>query len=216
MCGRYALYGPRSRHRDPAQGEAEPYPTLTDIRPSQQVPALLRECETELIWWFIPAHAKDPDEFRRTYTTFNARVESVAESRLFGPAWRKSRRCAMPMRGYYEWQAVEGRKRKQRHYIAPVDGGLMYAAGLWEQWRPKLDGAALASCTMLIGPPVPSIETIHPRMPVFIPEALLDAWFGCTPEQAMGLLQAAPPPQLSAATVEGPILVDWTDATPTL
>ena len=212
MCGRYALYGPRSRHRVPVDGEPPDYPTLNDIRPSQQVPALLAECETELLWWFIPAHAADPDQFRRTYTTFNARVEAVAESRLYGPAWRKSRRCALPMRGYYEWQAVEGRKRKQRHYIAPVDGELLYAAGLWEQWR-RDETAALASCTMLIGSPLPELEHIHPRMPVFIPGDMLDEWFGCTPEQAMALIQAAPPPRLGAVPVDGPIAADWTEPT---
>ena len=94
-----------------------------------------------------------------------------------------------------------------------MDGGLVYAAGLWEQWQ-RQDAGSLASCTMLIGPPLPELEHIHPRMPVLIPEAMLDEWFSAPPEQAMALLQALPQPRLGAVPVEGPIAADWTEPRP--
>ena len=50
---------------------------------------------------------------------FNARVESVSTTNAFRRAYAK-RRCLVPADGWYEWQAVDG--RKQPMYMTPSDG----------------------------------------------------------------------------------------------
>lgn len=201
MCGRYSLYGTWTQLRESMVWTFEDRP---DVRPSEIVPVLAQDGPAAMQWWFVPAHAPDPAQFRKTYTTFNARVETVTGSRLFGNAWRAGRRCALPMRGWYEWEPIEGSKKKQRQFLKPADGGMLWAAGLWERWM-RAD-TELTSCTMLIGPALPDIAHIHARMPLFVPETLLADWLRAPPDEAMALALAAPAPQVVARAVDGPAL----------
>ena len=73
----------------------------------------------------------------------NARADKVTTS----PAFRssaKSKRCLVPMDGYYEWRANpatdSGKKsRKTPFYMHRSDGELLFAAGLWSVWKPAKD-----------------------------------------------------------------------------
>ena len=68
-----------------------------------------------LTWGLVPSWSKDPGGAARM---INARVESVADKPAFARALA-ARRCLVPARGWYEWQAsptardAKGKPRKQ-------------------------------------------------------------------------------------------------------
>ncbi|MDT5011766.1 MAG: hypothetical protein QOH57_3383 [Mycobacterium sp.] len=113
----------------------------------------------------------------------NARAEKVTTS----PAFRssaKSKRCLVPMDGWYEWrpngQTAEGKKAlKTPFYMYGADGEPLFMAGLWSTWRPKAaskDVAPLLSCTIITTDAAGPLADIHDRMPLTISEADWDRW----------------------------------------
>src|SRR2546426_11063389 len=62
----------------------------------------------------------------------NARGESLAERPAFRDAFRRYR-CLVPANGFFEWQAVAG--RKQPWYFAPTDAELFGLAGITGLWN---------------------------------------------------------------------------------
>ena len=73
----------------------------------------------------------------------NARADKVATS----PAFRgsaKSKRCLVPMDGWYEWRvnpdAPAGKKTaKTPFFMHRGDGDTLFMAGLWSVWKPAKD-----------------------------------------------------------------------------
>jgi putative SOS response-associated peptidase YedK len=109
----------------------------------------------------------------------NARADKVTTS----PAFRssaKSKRCLVPMDGYYEWRtnpATEGKKApKTPFYMYRADGEMLFMAGLWSVWKPAKDATSLLSCTIVTTDAVGELAEIHDRMPLMLAEADWDAW----------------------------------------
>jgi putative SOS response-associated peptidase YedK len=122
-------------------------------------------------WGLIPSWSKDAKGGARM---INARAETVLEK----PAFRRPMerwRCIVPADGFYEWQAVEGAKKKQPWYVRRRDGDLFAFAGLWASWRPTKgsDEGRIASCTIITTEANEAMAAIHHRMPVVLPP---DAW----------------------------------------
>lgn len=178
MCGRYALYGPRSRHR----AEHEYFQGLTDfepsfnVAPSQLMPVSgLMDGEPRMTlakWGFVPHWAKDP---KIGYKMINARSETVATSKAYGPPYRKRQRCLVPASGFYEWQ--QRPSGKQPYYITSAGGELLAFAGLWEHWK-QPDGEWLITYTILTGEPNELMRRLHDRMPVILLAEDYDRWLG--------------------------------------
>lgn len=211
MCGRFYLTSPSVPSLFP---ELDRYlahtPPRNDIRPTQPIPVIRADRPIhEMQWWFVPnlGYVRDPREFQRHYATFNARIETVATSKVFSPAWNAGKRCIIPMSGYYEWQPIEGEKKKQRYAIAPTNNRLLFAAGLWERWESKQEGVPLESCTIIVRDAPEPLATIHDRAPVLIPDEWVSEWLATPPDQAMELLQAVDPATLKAIPVSGPIIL---------
>ncbi|MGH3554203.1 MAG: SOS response-associated peptidase [Mycobacterium sp.] len=110
----------------------------------------------------------------------NARADKVTAS----PAFRtsaKSKRCLVPMDGYYEWRANpatgSGKKaRKTPFYMYRADGELLFMAGLWSVWKPAKDATPLLSCTIITTDAVGELAGIHDRMPLIVAEHDWDHW----------------------------------------
>src|SRR5204863_400476 len=84
------------------------------------------------------------------------------------------RRCLVPADGFYEWQKLEGCKRKQPHLIR-LKGDRPFAfAGLWDTWR--RGDEPLESFTILTTSPNELVRPIHDRMPVIISPADFERW----------------------------------------
>ena len=80
-------------------------------------------------WGLVPSWAKDPSIGSKL---INARRETLAEKPAFRRALR-SRRCIVPISGFYEWQR-QGRG-KQPYFVTSADGKPLTLAGLWEEWN---------------------------------------------------------------------------------
>ncbi|MGZ4578136.1 MAG: SOS response-associated peptidase, partial [Mycobacterium sp.] len=100
------------------------------------------------------------------------------------PAFRssaKSKRCLIPMDGYYEWRvnadAAAGKKsRKTPFFMYREDGEPLFMAGLWSVWKAAKDDPPLLSCTIITTDAPGELAEIHDRMPLVVPEGEWDRW----------------------------------------
>ena len=88
MCGRYTLYGPRSRHREHF-GTAEDFDLAPgyNIAPSQSVPVVRQSPDglrhfVMARWGLMPSWMKDPAELSHP---INAKAETAAAGDASGP-----------------------------------------------------------------------------------------------------------------------------------
>jgi putative SOS response-associated peptidase YedK len=145
-------------------------------------------------WGLVPFWAKDPSVGSRM---INARAESVLEK----PAFRRPLeryRCIIPADGFYEWQVVADRKKKQPWYIRRGDGDVLAFAGLWSSWRPTKgsDDGRIVSCSIVTTEANDAVRPIHDRMPVVLPPVAWAEWLdpgNADVESLHSLLVPAPP-----------------------
>ena len=109
----------------------------------------------------------------------NARADKVTSS----PAFRssaKSKRCLVPMDGYYEWRVnADGGDKKSRKtpfLMYREDGEPLFMAGLWSVWKSAKDAQPLLSCTIITTDALGELAEIHDRMPLVVPERDWDRW----------------------------------------
>jgi putative SOS response-associated peptidase YedK len=152
-----------------------------NLRPSYNV------CPTDLIsvivpgdkglflmpmrWQLIPRWWKKP--LKALPATFNARAETVADKPMFRDAFKRNR-CLIPASGYFEWHTTaEG---KQPYYMTPRDGSVLTIAGLWEEWKDRVNDETITSCTMIITTATSFVSAIHDRMPVILDPDSIAPW----------------------------------------
>jgi putative SOS response-associated peptidase YedK len=145
-----------------------------------------RELQT-VRWGLIPFWWSKPVKELRL-ATFNARVETVTTKPFFREPF-KSKRCLMPMSGYYEWQDTP--HGKQPWYFTARDGApILTAAALWDQWKNRETGERIKSCTMIITEPNAFVAEVHDRMPVLLMPDQFDHWLS----GEMGVEELKPAP----------------------
>ncbi|BBZ10119.1 SOS response-associated peptidase [Mycobacterium branderi] len=147
-------------------------------------------------WGLVPPWAKagpDGAPASKGPQLINARADKVTTSPAFR-ASAKSKRCLVPMDGYYEWRAnPEGKKgRKTPFYMYREDGEPLFMAGLWSVWKPADDASPLLTCTIITTDAVGELAEIHDRMPLVVAEKDWDRWLDpdAPPDQE---LLAGPP-----------------------
>lgn len=139
-------------------------------------------------WGLIPSWAKEAS----STPLINARIESVLDKPSFKESGL-SKRCIIPVSGYYEWQTVGD--TKDPYYIYP-EYGMLALAGIYSWWRDPskesndpsrwlLTAALLTKETSL------ELSFIHNRNPVFLSPDNADAWlapdYQTTPELLLAL-----------------------------
>ena len=157
-----------------------------------------------LRWGLVPGFAKDEKIGNRM---INLRAETVVERPQFLKLLEK-RRCIVPADGFYEWQPMEGSKKKQPFYITAADGKPLAFAALWDRWTPPeqrgKDGVEpLRTVTLITGEPNDLVGKIHDRMVVCLPEAAWDKWLdpNTTAQEAAELLVPMPATDMRAYPV---------------
>ena len=205
MCGRYVSATPPDELAN-YFGAAAPPTELAlspnhNVAPTQTVYAVrerdgVRSLDT-LHWGLVPFWAKDLKIGNRM---INARGETVAQKNAFRVPLAR-RRCIIPADGFYEWQRLEGAKRKQPMFISRPDGEPFAFAGLWEKWRDPNnldeDGEPLElhSCTIITCAANDTMAEVHDRMPVVLPPGAWDLWLdpaNADSADVSGLLVPAP------------------------
>jgi len=120
----------------------------------------------KLRWGLIPFWAKDE---KIAYKTINARAETVSEKPAFRAAF-KSRRCLIPVNGWYEWK--KDGKEKQPYLITRAEP--FSFAGLWESWDKGEE--PVESYTIVTTKAADQIIDLHDRMPVVVPKNRYSSW----------------------------------------
>lgn len=241
MCGRYVSPEQAAiesiwqvgRRNQPALGQAEPlvpFPARYNVAPQQGNPAnyipVLRQApgvesgdtgELELVrlqWWLLPYWGK---EARIKFSTFNARVESVANAASFREPFKR-RRCIVPALGWYEWQELPSGNLPW--FLHAATGELLAFAALWDRWEARDgSGQVIESCSLVVGPANAAFMPIHDRMPFALDEARQAQWLDRSltdPRKVMEVLKPNPDdaiafhrvgPRVSNARNQGPDLM---------
>jgi putative SOS response-associated peptidase YedK len=151
-------------------------------------------------WWLTPHWAK---EVTTRYSMFNAKSETVHKSPAFREPFR-SRRCVVPVCGFYEWARSAGRKLP--YYIHPAQASGLLLAGIWDRWRDPETGEGLESFAVLTTPASAGLAFVHHRQPVMLGRRDARLWMDpqTDPEQLNPLLGSALPLPLEALPVS-----DW-------
>ncbi len=191
MCGRYAIIDGRKVLDTFARlNVKDPTPLFADLprynaSPMQRLPVFAVRDGTltagKMLWWLIPHWSKDG---KPSATTFNAKSETVAQSRLFAPYF-KSSRCLVPADAFYEWTKIvpdtdgpprpKPREEKQPMCIRMRDGAPFMFAGLFSVWKNEKE-EEFPSFTILTTTPNDLMAAIHQRMPVILPDKDHETW----------------------------------------
>jgi putative SOS response-associated peptidase YedK len=142
-----------------------------NLGPKADVPVICRrEGRTwlqRMNWWLVPHWSKDG---RMSATTFNARSETVASSKVFAPYFRGAR-CIVPASFFFEWKKEE----KRPFLFRRADGDPLALAGLFSIWR-DAEGGEHPTFAVLTTEANSVMEPVHGRMPVILERAMMDVW----------------------------------------
>ena len=196
MCGRFALdldWDNVARWLDvPGSGVVRadlPAPSY-NVAPKQTIAMVaagrdgVRHLEGAR-WSLVPPWSPSRD---LPYPTYNARVESIASKPTFAASTR-SMRAIIPASGYYEWK---GGATGRPYYFHMDDGKPLAMAGLFSWWRPALPSSPRTraaddvrhaqavpwqlTVTIVTCPAVDGPSSVHHRMPLLVPDGMVDAW----------------------------------------
>jgi len=195
MCGRFTLTVSPDTLSSIFKAEwSSPFKPRYNIAPTQQSPVVRispadNKLHIDLMkWGLIPSWADDASIGNHM---INARSETVDQKPSFRTAL-KHRRCIVPASGFYEWQAVEGKKHPL--YIKLKDDSLMMFAGIWDHWK-NLEGEVIESFSILTTSTNELIMPLHDRMPVILTPQYKDIWLDsqlADPEQLKPLFKPYP------------------------
>src|SRR5699024_4825252 len=148
-----------------------PFPNF-NMAPSQRLP-VITDADPYRIqlfrWGLTPSWVK---EEKTIPFLINARSETVAERPAFQQSFLR-RRCLWPVDGYYEWIKV-GKDRLPYHVFMPSTS-IFTVAGLWDVWKNEA-AEEIHSFTILTRSADPTMEFLHSRMPVILPQNLENDW----------------------------------------
>jgi putative SOS response-associated peptidase YedK len=209
MCGRYLLFSDPEQLAERFEVDEIRTDSLEkryNVAPSTSVYAVLDDGRSRrlgtLRWGFVPHWAK---QLKGTPQPINARIETVATSRMFAPSFAR-KRCLLPADGFYEWQDRGKGARKQPFHLADPSGEPLAFAGIWSSWRDpqQPDDDPLFSAAIMTTDARGEMERIHHRMPVILPRTLWQDWLTADADDAPHLLEAITalgPPRLDATPI---------------
>jgi len=195
VCGRYTQTstGQEIASHFEAEASLDLQPSF-NVAPTQRVPVVRMAGAAEVRaprgerrvalhrWGLIPTWARDAAIGSRM---INARAETAAEKPAFRDALR-SRRCLVPMTGFFEWRRRGGQKLPSWFHPSEGQGALWAAAGLWESW-PDADGQVVDSCTILTTIANTVVAELHDRMPVLLAPTDYARWLDSEIEEPQEL-----------------------------
>ncbi len=180
MCGRFTrLYTWRQLHAlYSLVGVDMTLPLLPSYNVAPTQPSLIIRAaeagpETAMLrWGLVPSWTEDLSFGSRA---INARSEDAATKPSFRAAW-KTRRCLVPVSGFYEWRGVKGGKGKQPYHFTVTDSPVFAFAGLWERNDKAVPNEPLETFTILTREPSELMAEFHNRMPCIVMAKDFDAW----------------------------------------
>ena len=145
-------------------------------------------------WGLVPSWET---EFSTRYSTQTSRLERAPRSRLFRSSW-SSRRCVVPMNGYYKWDRESS--PRQPYFIQAASGEVLFAAALWSMWGDEPGGGRL-SFSILTHPNGAIPSPLVPDGPWFVPPGRIVGWIQAPADSASRILRWEKQPRLEAYPV---------------
>ena len=157
-----------------------------------------------LRWGLIPEWVRTSEgaeEIR--FKTFNARSESISSKPSFSSSFN-SKRCLVPVRGFFEWQHVG--KEKIPWYIYLPDNQIITLAGLYSEWTHTGTGEILSTFSIITTDANELMAKIHnsgKRMPAILQRDDEKKWIdiSISPSEALSLLKPYPSDSMKAHTI---------------
>lgn len=165
-----------------------------------------------LKWGLIPPWIKNNEEANAIrFKTFNARAESIEKKPSFASSFT-TKRCLIPVRGFYEWQHVG--RNKIPWYIYHTEEEIFTLAGLYSEWIPPDENEQVSTFTIITTEANELMAEIHnskKRMPVVLGRNDEKKWIDITldPSDSLNILKPCPSEILKAHTI-GPLVNDRT------
>lgn len=196
MCGRYthkltwgeivALYRLTAPEVPPNS-----YRENFNVAPTHVMP-IIRPNENDreavmAIWALIPHWIKNLEA--PTYSTINARSETIREKPAFKTPFEK-RRCIVSATGWYEWKKLDAKPKggkKQPYHLQPK-APVWAFGGVWNLFHAD-GGQGVHSFSIVTTDAAPSVAHVHERMPLILEEGQFDQWMRGTPDEAEKLMQ---------------------------
>jgi len=157
-----------------------------------------------LKWGLIPSWVKTKESASEIrLKTFNARAESIENKPSFSMSFR-SKRCIIPVKGFFEWQHVEAKKIPW--YIYQADNEIISFAGLWDEWVETSTGELLSTFSIITTSANDLMADIHnsgKRMPVILTKQNEKRWIDLDIDrkEALELLKPCSSEILKAHTI---------------
>ncbi len=161
-----------------------------------------------LTWGLIPSWIRSDGEADAIrYKTFNARSETAETKNSFRSSF-SSKRCIIPVRGFFEWQHVG--KRKIPWYIYYPGNEIMSLAGLYDEWTSSETGNKVNTFTILTTNANELMAGIHNsamRMPVLLEQSAERRWLDLnTPAGELNKMFNPVPSETLRAHTIGPLV----------
>lgn len=173
MPGRLSIYDDTSFKKDAKNFiKNDMISTLNrryNIAPTLPIPVLLNNGNYLYAHFgYLPSWAKDKKSMN-----INARSESIFEKITFRDSF-KSRRCLIPINGFFEWEVED--KKKTPYFVKDIKNDYLAIAGIWDEWfdielNMKIVTVALITCDAN-----DKLAKIHHRMPVVIEKKDFSLW----------------------------------------
>jgi putative SOS response-associated peptidase YedK len=164
----------------------------TELR-AQELLVIRRNHKTGVVsldalrWGLIPNWCSDAKGGRKP---INAKCETVRNLPTFREAYC-TRRCIVPVDGFFEWKAIKGQKAKQPYAIAMKDGAPFGIAGIWGNWKEPASGEWIRTFAIITTNANGLVAEIHDRMPVILAPSDYARWLGEEPDPR-GLMRQFP------------------------
>jgi putative SOS response-associated peptidase YedK len=211
MCSHYQAIKERERYYRKFGVYPPPHEYIEDMWPKYQGTFIRRPPETDSgddavppreaqvgRWGLVPWNTTDAAR-QLKLSTFNARVESVAQSVTFGGAWRRGQHCIIPADAIYEPDWRTGRHVPTR--IARTDGEPLGIAGLWDRWDSPA-GPMLSYTMLTINADEHAFMCKYhraddeKRMVVILREDEYQDWLNAAARDSMDFMRQCPPAAL--------------------
>lgn len=182
MCGRYSGIPQTAYKTFGIDGPHTGYKQELSISPGTINPVLLKQSPLHvefMKWGLLPYWSQTA---RTTFSTFNARCETISTSPAFREPFRK-RRCLVPAIGFYEWQKHDD-GTKQPYFIHLKSREVFAFAGIWDCWK-DVEGKEFKTYSIVTCPPNAVMASIHTRMPVILAQADEDRWVSADTDLAV-------------------------------
>ena len=140
-----------------------------NIPPTTPIPALLNNGNYLYTHFgYLPSWAKNKKSMN-----INARSESIFEKKSFRDSF-KSRRCIIPINGFFEWEVEE--KEKKPFFVSNINKGYMALAGIWDEWFDNELNMKIVTVSLITCDANEKLAKIHHRMPVVLEKKDFSSW----------------------------------------